>query len=161
MFLYHCTITVSGHFNFFGDCFILCETIFKIILLIWLGAVVGNPSANAGDTRDAVWIPGPRKSSGGGLSNQLEYYCPENPMDRGAWWATVHGVVKSQTWLKWLGTIYLTALDLSCNMWDLVPQPGIEPGSPALAVRSLSHWTTREVSVKVGFNLGCLFIPVV
>ena len=35
----------------------------------------------------------------------------------------------------------------SCGMWDLVPRPGIEPGSPALGAWSLSHWTTREVPI--------------
>ena len=42
-------------------------------------------------------------------------------------------------------TIYLAAPCLSCGMWDLVPRPGIEPGSPPLGAQSLSHWTTREV----------------
>ena len=37
-----------------------------------------------------------------GHDNPLQYSCLENPMDRGAWWATVHGITKSQTWLKWL-----------------------------------------------------------
>ena len=36
----------------------------------------------------------------GGHGNPLQYYCLENPMDRGAWWATVHGVAKSQTRLS-------------------------------------------------------------
>ena len=39
---------------------------------------------------------------------------------------------------------YLTALGLSGGMWDLIPQPGIEPGAPAVGVWSLSHWTIRE-----------------
>ena len=59
--------------------------------------VVKNPPANAGDLGS---IPGSRRSSGGGHSNPLQYSCLENPMDRGAWWATVHGVTKSQTQLK-------------------------------------------------------------
>ena len=41
--------------------------------------------------------------------------------------------------------MYLTALGLSGSMWDLVPQPGIEPRPSALGTRSLSHWTTRDV----------------
>ena len=41
--------------------------------------------------------------------------------------------------------IYLAASGLSCSMWDLVPQPGMEPGPPALGAQSLSLWTTREV----------------
>ena len=36
--------------------------------------------------------------------------------------------------------------DLSCSMWDLVPQPGIEPRPPALGAQSLNHWTTKEVT---------------
>ena len=43
-------------------------------------------------------IPGLGRSPGGGPGNQLHYYCWENPMDRGAWRATVHWVAKSQTW---------------------------------------------------------------
>ena len=42
-------------------------------------------------------IPGLEKSPGGGNGNPLQYSCPENPMDRGSWWATVHGVTKSWT----------------------------------------------------------------
>ena len=45
-------------------------------------------------------IPGLGRSPGGGYDNPLQYPCLENPMDRGAWWATVHGVAKSQTRLK-------------------------------------------------------------
>ena len=41
--------------------------------------------------------------------------------------------------------IYLAALGLSCDTWDLVPRPGIEPRPPALAVWCLSHWTSRKV----------------
>ena len=42
-------------------------------------------------------IPGWGRSSGEGNGNPLQYSCLENPMDRGAWWATVHGIIKSQT----------------------------------------------------------------
>ena len=59
------------------------------------GTVVKNPSANAGDKRDPGLIPGLRRSLGGRHGNPLEYSCLENPMDRGAWWATVHRVIKS------------------------------------------------------------------
>ena len=45
-------------------------------------------------------IPGLGRSPGGGHGNPLQYSCLENPMDRGAWQATVHGVGKSRTWLK-------------------------------------------------------------
>ena len=62
--------------------------------------VVKNLPANAGATRDAVLIPGSGSSPGGGHDNPLQYSCLENPMGRGAWWAAVHGVTKSQTQLS-------------------------------------------------------------
>ena len=64
------------------------------------GSVVKSPPINAGDTRDAGLVPGLGRSLGGGNSTPLQYSCLENPMDRGAWWATVHGVAKSQTRLS-------------------------------------------------------------
>ena len=62
--------------------------------------VVKNPPANAGDTRDAGLIPGLGRSPGGGHGCPLHYSCLENPMDRGAWQATVHTVAQSRTRLK-------------------------------------------------------------
>ena len=58
---------------------------------------VKNLPANAGDIRDVGWIPGLGRFPGGGHGNPRQYSCLENPMDRGAWQATVHRVVKSQT----------------------------------------------------------------
>ena len=65
---------------------------------------VKKPPAKKGDLRDVGSIPGSGRSSGGGIGNPLQYSCLENPMDRGAWWATVNRVSKSQTQLKWLST---------------------------------------------------------
>ena len=62
--------------------------------------VVKNPSVNTGDIRDSGSIPGLGRSPGGGHGNPLQYSCLENPMDRGAWRATVHGVTKSWTGQK-------------------------------------------------------------
>ena len=59
--------------------------------------VVKNLPANAGDIRDAGSIPGSERCPGEGNGNPLQYSCLENPMDRGAWQATVHEVAKSQT----------------------------------------------------------------
>ena len=61
------------------------------------GSVVENLPANAGDSG---WIPGWGKSPGGKNGNPLQYSSLGNLMDRGAWWATVHGVTKSQTQLS-------------------------------------------------------------
>ena len=59
-------------------------------------------NASAGDIKDEGLIPGSGRSPGGRNVNTLQYSCLENPMDRGAWWATVHRVAKSQTRLKGL-----------------------------------------------------------
>ena len=92
--------------------------------------------------------------------NPLQYSCLENPMDRGAWRAAVHGVTKSQTRLRplsmhaapWVLVGSCGSFINSCGMWtlnrgmwDLVPPPGVEPRPPAFGAWSLSHWTSREV----------------
>ena len=64
------------------------------------GASDKNPPANAGDIRDLGSIPGWWRSPGEGNGNPLQYSCLENPMDREAWQATVHGVTKSWAWLS-------------------------------------------------------------
>ena len=66
--------------------------------------MVKNPPANAGDERDVGSIPESGRSPGEGHGNPLQYFCLENLMDRGAWWATVHGVTQSRTQLKRLST---------------------------------------------------------
>ena len=62
--------------------------------------VVKNLPANSGDLRDMSSIPGSQRSPEGGSGNPLQYLCLGNPMNRGAWWATVHGIAKSWTRLK-------------------------------------------------------------
>ena len=61
------------------------------------GSVVKNPPASAGD---AILVSGLGRSLGGGHGNPLQYSCLENLMDRGAWWAIVHRVTKSQKQLS-------------------------------------------------------------
>ena len=58
--------------------------------------VVKNPPANAGDAGNTGSTPGLERSPGGGNGNSLQYFCLENYTDRGAQWATVHKVTKSQ-----------------------------------------------------------------
>ena len=64
----------------------ICD--FQVVL------VVKNPPAKAGDVRKTGSVPGLGRSLGGGHSNPLQDSCLENPMDRGAWWAIVQGIVK-------------------------------------------------------------------
>ena len=56
--------------------------------------MIKHSPANAGDIRDMGLIPGSGRSPGEGNCNPLQYSYLENPMDRGAWWATIHGVLK-------------------------------------------------------------------
>ena len=62
--------------------------------------MVKNPPANAGDIGDEGTIPAWGRSPGEGNGNPLQYSCLGNPLDTGAWWATVHGVAKSQIGLS-------------------------------------------------------------
>ena len=64
--------------------------------------MVKNLPANIEDIRKGVQPLGQEDSPGGRNGNPLQYSCLENPMDRGSWWATVHGVAKSCTQLKQL-----------------------------------------------------------
>ena len=59
--------------------------------------MVKNSPGNAGDVRDVGLIPGLGRSAGGGHDKPLQYTYLENPMDRRAWRATLHGVSRSQT----------------------------------------------------------------
>ena len=60
------------------------------------GASGKDPTCNSGDIRDEHSIPGAGRFPEGGNGTPLQYSCLENPMDRGAWWPTAHGVAKSQ-----------------------------------------------------------------
>ena len=65
------------------------------------GSVVKNPPASAGDTGNMDSIPGLGRSLGGGNGSPLQYSGLENPMDRGAWWATVHSKELDVTEATW------------------------------------------------------------
>ena len=66
------------------------------------GARSKKPTCNAGDIRDVGSIPGSGTFFGGGHGNPLQYSCLVNPIDRAAWWATVHRVTENQTQVKCL-----------------------------------------------------------
>ena len=75
--------------------------------------MVKNPPANAGDDAGNMdLILGLGRSPGGGTGNPLQCSCWENPMDRGAWRATVRGVAKSQTWLSTVTKMFVCRLEL-------------------------------------------------
>ena len=99
------------------------------------GSVVRNPPANAGDVGS---IPGSGQCPGGGHGNPLQSSCLGNSMDRGAWQATVHGVAKSQTQLKWL------------NNNEINSEPSLRVG-----VR-LSELTTSNAEDSAQHNQGSI-----
>ena len=181
--------------------------------------MIKNPPAKAGDSRDAGLKLRSRRSPGEGNGNPLQYSCLENYMDGGAWWATVHGVTKSQTrfqlhfhfhtpYLGWgsqkIGIIIeiticslvpilllfvltaresvsLSVVSDSVTLWTVVhqallslgfsrqqcwnglpclpagnlPDPGIEPRSPALQEDSLPSEPPGKQQEKEIFNLKC------
>ena len=84
--------------------------------------MVKNLLANSGDKKEMGSIPGSGRSSGGGHGNPLQYSCLENPVDRGAWCTTVHGISKSQTRLKQLNIhawlYFALKMHNIYNMWD-------------------------------------------
>ena len=83
--------TVNYHTNNINN------TYFVYICTVFLGFPGGSDGKeSACNAKDLVSILGLERSPEGGHSNPLWYSCPENPMDRGGWWATVHGVAKSQ-----------------------------------------------------------------
>ena len=69
-----------------------------------MALVVKNLPAMQVDIRDPGSVPGPGRYPEEGNGNPFQYSCLENPMDRGAWWAAVHGVAQSGTRLKRLST---------------------------------------------------------
>ena len=106
--------------------------------------MVKNPSANAGDIRDATLTPGSGRSPGRGHGNPLQYCCLENPLDRGAWRATV---AKSLTQLKQLSACTHTHMFKYMNIflrksWVLMTGTPVAH-SPAQAEWLLSGNTTR------------------
>ena len=78
--------------------------------------MVKNLLVNTGDVSDRGSIPGSGRSPGGGHGIPFQYSCLENPMDRGAWWATVHGAAKSWTQLKQPSTHACTREALYLNI---------------------------------------------
>ena len=121
--------------------------------------MVKDPPASAGDRRDTGSIPGSGRSPGGGNSNPFQCSCLESPMDRGAWQATVHGVAKSRTRLKWLLGLWgfqnwtpsLAAQICACRSyphfgwWWFGPSSCWDPNQVLFTVFLLLHLTTPSL----------------
>ena len=89
---------------------------------------------------EAGSVPVSGRSSGGGHGSPLQYSCLENPMDRGACWAAVHGVTESDA---------TEVTEHSTHMWDHDSLAGDRTRTPCIARWIPNHWTARE---------PCLFI---
>ena len=146
-----------SHFLKMIQAFILSENI-KVALM------VKNLLASAGDTGDVGSIPGSGRSRGGGCGNPLQYSCLENPMDRGAWWAMVHRVAKSWTWLSAFARTHVRAAQnlvtpnalLQASQADsngasvcfhLPLEPGVGNGSTVGSQRVGPDWVPEHTGV--------------
>ena len=100
------------------------------------------PSASAGDLRDAGSIPGSGRYPGGGNGNPFQYSGLENPMDRGAWWATVHDIAKSWTRLKLPSIVDLQRCTLfGCSIkWFSFIYICIFPFSDSLPIKVITEY---------------------
>ena len=102
------------------------------------GSTSGKESAcSAGDAMDTGSIPGSGRSPGGGHGDPHQYSCLENSTDRGAWWATVHGVVKCLTWQS--THCYITMAVLCLTFWGTA-----RLSSKVAALFSRSCWTHKS-----------------
>ena len=97
-------------------------TCFSLTSLPLIMSMSAGPDGKASvyTVGDLGSIPGSGRSAGEGNGNPLQYYCLENPMDRGAWWVTVHGVAKSRTRLSnFTLTIYVHLRCGKCHCFIL------------------------------------------
>ena len=104
-----------------------------------MAPVIKNQPADAGDVRDRSSFPGSGRSPGGEHGNPLQYSYLQNPMDRGAWQATIHRVSKSRTWLKRLSV------------------PGLL--SQCTPLLNYAHWVKLLSDDKTQFHPMVLLLP--
>ena len=119
----------------------LFELTKTIIGLFWWFS--GKESAcNAGDMNS---IPESGRSPGEANGSPLRYSCLGKPMDRGVWWATVHGVAKSQTWLKWLSTH---------SVCSSIPVSQLIPPFPACVPTSILYVCISIPALLIGSSVS-------
>ena len=127
---------------------------FYVFLSFPGGSEVKNP-ANA---RDPVLILGSGRSPGEGNGNPLQYPCLGNPMDRGAWWAVVHGVEKNWTRLSDAAAAAAAAYPKIVRVSPLTPAVSIPPQKTALTHLQSVHITISQTSGNhTVFLWICLF----
>ena len=118
-------------------------------------SAVGFPAGSAGkesacNVGDLSLIPGSERSPGEGIGHPLQYSCPENPMDRGDWWATVHGVAKTYIQLS----VYTQDRACWCP-WC------VHMGSPPPPREGIGPLPGCVVAVPAAGRSGLLLLPVV
>ena len=141
------------------------------------GSVVKNLAANARDAGNVGSVPGSGRSPGERNSNPSQYSCLENPMDRGAWWATVPGVPKTQTQLStcaysthlkkqsplsdFTDRLWLRKLFNLARLWGFVPRCPRCPVFFLLSLSSLSLLSLFSLSLSVSQWSCSLLLPLV
>ena len=121
------------------------------------GSVVKNLPASAGDTGDASSVPGSGRSPGGRTGNLLQYSCLENSMDRGAWWATIHGIPKNLTWLSAHTHIYrLRQNKKILNSTSSRPSQSCEKMASRMTCQAFWKQSSAWLHVSVWFYELCL-----
>ena len=136
--------------------------------ICWTSQVaVAAPASQCWRCKRCGFNPWSGRSPRGGHSDPLWYSCLENPMDKGAWQDTVHGVTQSRTWLKWLSVktefVIISLLFFMLlsfwpeGMWNLrlLTDDGI--CTPCIAKWNHNLWTTRDVPNLVTLNNRNLF----
>ena len=132
--------------------------------------LVVNLLANTGDKRNTGLIPGLGRSPVKGNGNPLQYSCLGNPIDRGAWWVTVHGVTKSQTQLKWLSMhtqaaiqnhnnskyIYRLLVGGICFQWARKCNPSLNFSlrhSPLWSISSIRYFFPLQLNTAIHLRM--------
>ena len=117
-----------------------------------------EPACQCRRLRDAGSTPESGRSPGGGHGYPLQYSCLENPMDRGAWQATVHGVAQSQRQLKWLSSLARSRKKTAKSTFSLYQL--VTSSKPArLPSQSKLHSFLR-LSVRLGHHLSHFLLQI-